>query len=194
MRRNVLIVTSLLILVAFNYSIYQKEDTKANGETAFLMLGPVDPRSLMQGDYMRLNYAIQSTQVPQGQAESGYIVVDLDEKKVASFKRFHAGEALVTGEKLVRYHSQYGSVRIVPDSFMFQEGHAEIYQRARYGVFKFDAKGRQLLVGLADAELKEITPDRAAVPPAGVPVPAPTPAPAAVAPTPAPAASETPRQ
>ena len=43
-------------------------------------------------------------------------------------------------------------IKIVPDSFFFQEGHRELYEDARYGVFQFDDRGRYLLVGLADGD------------------------------------------
>ncbi len=44
----------LLVLVAFNYSVYTKEKTLEAGTLVLLELAPVDPRSLMQGDYMVL--------------------------------------------------------------------------------------------------------------------------------------------
>ena len=39
-------------------SIVAKERIKTNGERIFLALAPVDPRSLMQGDYMALRFEI----------------------------------------------------------------------------------------------------------------------------------------
>lgn len=181
MKKIILVIAAALMFVAFNYSIYQKEQTKANGETVFLQLAPVDPRSMMQGDYMALRYAIENEKVPPERTTGGYMVIGLDDKKVATFKRFHEGEALAAGEKLLHYNVRYGRVNVVPDSFMFQEGHAALYQGARYGVFKFDAGGKYILVGLADAELKEIKPEDApkkAEPAAAVPAPAAPPAPA----------------
>ena len=41
----------LLILLAVNWSIYKQEQVLAQGKTVLLKLAPVDPRSLMQGDY-----------------------------------------------------------------------------------------------------------------------------------------------
>src|SRR5205814_1169989 len=43
---------ALLVLGAVNYSIVAKESIKANGEAIYLDLTPIDPRSLVQGDYM----------------------------------------------------------------------------------------------------------------------------------------------
>ena len=41
-----------------NYKVQQFEDVLATGKPVVLKIAPVDPRSLMQGDYMVLNYAI----------------------------------------------------------------------------------------------------------------------------------------
>ena len=154
-RRSVIVVAlTIVILVLFNISIYDREQTIANGETLFLELAPVDPRSLMQGDYMRLRYAIERT-APVDRLEDherrGYLVIRANSAKVAQFFRFHDGEPLNPNEKLVRFHKQYNQIRIVPDAFFFQEGHAALYDAARYGAFRFDDRGRHVLVGLADA-------------------------------------------
>lgn len=158
MKKKILIISTLLVFAAFNYSIYQKEQIKAKGETVLLKLAPADPRSLMQGDYMRLRYAIEGTQNHQPLNKRGYLVVGLDQNKVATFKRFYDGGELTADERLLHYHNLYGRVRIVPDSFMFQEGHAEQYEHAKYGVFKFDTKGDHILVGLADDKFQVIQP------------------------------------
>ena len=139
-------------------SIYQKEQIKAHGETVFLKLAPVDPRSLIQGDYMQLRYAIERDGFKRSEAARGYIVLSIDQKGIGSFKRFFEGEALAPNEKLMRYHKEYSGIRIVPYSFMFQEGHAKFYAKAAYGIFKFDSSSNHILVGLADDQLREIKP------------------------------------
>lgn len=153
-----MIALSVFIFGALNYGIYDKQKIKDNGETVLLELAPVDPRSLMQGDYMQLRYAIERV-VPREERRAwpkrGYMVVHPDENNVAQFVRFHSGEQLENQEKLLRFHIKY-DLRIVPDSFLFQEGHAEYYEDAKYGVFKFDNNGKHLLVGLADKNRKEI--------------------------------------
>ena len=86
-----------------------------------------------------------------------------DQHKVARFVRFHSGEALRPGEKLLRFHvlppyiPEKRALRIVPDSFLFQEGHAARYQNARYGVFKFAGADEYLLTGLAAEDRRPIT-------------------------------------
>ena len=153
-RSTVAVALTIAILALFNLSIYDREQTISNGETLFLELAPVDPRSLMQGDYMQLRYAVER-EAPadrlQDHERRGYLVIRGDSNSVARFVRFHYGEELEPNEKLLRFHRQFNRVRIVPDAFFFQEGHAVFYDGARYGVFRFDDRGRHVLVGLADA-------------------------------------------
>jgi|WetSurMetagenome_2_1015567.scaffolds.fasta_scaffold07101_6 uncharacterized membrane-anchored protein len=159
-RETVLVVSSVIILIILNFAIFQKEIIKNQGDTVFLALAPVDPRSLMQGDYMALRYDIERkiTAFPD-QFLYGYVVIELEQNKVGSFKRFYQqGESLAENEKLLRYHREHSNMRIVPNAFFFQEGHAQIYQNAKYGEFKFDKSGNHLLIGLADKDLKSIQP------------------------------------
>lgn len=108
---------------------------------------------------MRLRYDIERSPKTQAKKKRGDMVVAIDQNKVGSFRRFYEGEPLAPDEKRLHFHQQYGNIRIVPDSFMFQEGHAKFYERAKYGVFKFDDKGSHILVGLADDKLKILRPD-----------------------------------
>ena len=166
MRVKILLAWSALVLAVLNYGIYAKEQIKARGETLLLELAPAGPRSLMQGDYMRLAYQIEGAapieRLAAGQ-KRGYLVLRADQHKVARFVRFHSGEALSPGEKLLRFHVLLPEIpekrvlRIVPDSFLFQEGHAARYQNARYGVFKFAGANEYLLTGLATEDRRPLT-------------------------------------
>ncbi|MFZ2755004.1 MAG: GDYXXLXY domain-containing protein [Lysobacteraceae bacterium] len=48
----------LLALVVVNHGIVQRERILSDGRVLLLELQPVDPRSLMQGDYMALRFAV----------------------------------------------------------------------------------------------------------------------------------------
>lgn len=160
MRSKVMIGLAVLIFGALNYGIYEKQEIIEKGEVVLLELAPVDPRSLMQGDYMSLRYAIERSEAVNAQKadqeKRGYMVIKTDENNVAQFLRFHADEDLQAGERLLRFHKEYNRVTIVPDSFLFQEGHAKHYENAKYGVFKFDENDKRLLVGLANEDRKTI--------------------------------------
>lgn len=160
MSRNIfVIVVGVVILVALNGAIFEKEQLKKNGDTVLLALAPVDPRSLMQGDYMALRYEIERRAPLSNEYSSGYLVVTLDQNKVGSFKRFYQdGETLTNDEKLLRYRPKRSSIQIAPNAFFFQEGQGKLYQKARYGEFKVDQSGNHLLVGLVDEHFKRIEP------------------------------------
>ena len=119
----------------------------------------MDPRSLMQGDYMRLAWALERRPITLAGA-TGVLVLALDDRRVGSFRRLAGAEPPGPGERLFQVgRSPFGaSVRVEPHSFLFQEGHADHYARARYGIFRVDKGGRHLLVGLADANAEKIDP------------------------------------
>jgi len=148
---------ALVVLAAINFLIIKKEDTLANGRTMLLRLAPLDPRSLIQGDYMELRYAIVRD-VPRAQLQKdrGYLVVSLDANHVAKFVRVHQGETLEQGEYLLFYRNR-GEVRLGAESFMFHEGDAKLYERARYGELKVDGSGASVLVGLCGEDFRPLS-------------------------------------
>lgn len=161
MRTKIIIVLAFFVLAILNYGIYEKEQIKKKGEIIFLKLAPADPRSLIQGDYMRFGYTIESeilSEARDNHQKRGYVVVRPDKNNVGQFVRIYQNEKLAADEKLFRYYNQIYSIRIVPDSFLFQEGQAKFYQEAKYGIFKFSGQKDYLLVGLANADRKEIRP------------------------------------
>lgn len=161
MRAKIMILLLLPILAFLNYGIYEKEQIKKHGETLLLELAPADPRSLIQGDYVHLRYAIELSALANESTppqKRGYMVIRPNEDNVAQFVRFYKGEDLSKGEKLLFFHYKYNQVLIEPDSFLFQEGHAKHYENAKYGVFKFNDSGKHLLVNLADENREIISP------------------------------------
>ena len=151
----------LAVLVA-NGAIWQKENLIAHGTQVFVPLAPVDPRSLMQGDYMRLNFAaINDTTLPllaDLRGKRPYLVVKRDPRGVARVVRLHTADiALVTDEMLLELTPKDGRWVVVTDAWFFKEGDAALWQTAKFGEFRVLPDGRALLVGMADANLKAIT-------------------------------------
>lgn len=153
MNRTSLILPGLVLALAVpTYGVVQKERLLAGGATVLLELAPVDPRSLIQGDYMRLNYAITRRIEEQASwPRDGAIVVTLDVSGVATFVRRHDASPLQPGEHVLRYRKRDGRVRVATDAFYFQEGSASRYVRARYGELKVDSEGNSVLVGMRDS-------------------------------------------
>ena len=152
--KRVLVAGGLLLALTLpNVAIWQKERTVASGTPMLLELAPVDPRSLMQGDYMRLDYAIaRSIDDRKGWPRDGLLVVSLDSTGVARFVRRHDKYVpLGTGERLLRYRLRDNRVRVGSNAFHFQEGRADRFARARFGELRVDAQGTSVLVGLRDA-------------------------------------------
>jgi len=151
----IIIVINLIGLLAyFNYSISQKEKILNEGELVLIKLAPVDPRSLMQGDYMRLTYGIGQDINLDSLPKRGYVVLQIDNKQVGSSIRFQQDlEPLNKGEYLIEYtRPESWNLNIGAESYFFEEGTGERYEKAEYGGLKIDEKGNSLLVGLYDKD------------------------------------------
>jgi uncharacterized membrane-anchored protein len=155
----------LLVLGAANHAVWRHEQTLAQGQVMYLRLAPVDPRSLMQGDYMALDFALGGGGLPDTAPHHGRLVMKLDDRKVAQYVRLHQGEALERGEALLEYRLRdRRRPFIVTDAWFFQEGHGERYQRASFGELRVRDDGQALLVALADAGLNRMGASRYADP------------------------------
>jgi uncharacterized membrane-anchored protein len=152
MQRALFLVGLVLAVGVPLAQIALKEQVLQGGQLVLLELAPVDPRSLIQGDYMRLNYAINNElRGNESWPQDGHVVVKLDENQVAKFVRRDAGESLGPGEHRIRYRRRSRGFRIGTDAFYFQEGHASRYESAKYGEVRLAGSGESVLVGLRDA-------------------------------------------
>ena len=155
----------LLTLLVANGAIWQKENLIAQGTKVFVPLAPVDPRSLMQGDYMRLNFTVINDNTLPLLADLGgkrpHMVMKLDPRGVASAVRLHKADvALAADEMLLELTPKDGRWVVVTDAWFFKEGDAALWQSAKFGEFRVLPDGRALLVGMADADLKAIAASR----------------------------------
>ena len=148
---------TVLILAAMNGLIVQKEALKSSGQIMFLQLAPRDPRSLMMGDYMALNYDI-SNQASSSARGNGTLVIRVDDKKVGTFVGVYNGTPLKPDERLLRFRERSGVIQVGPPAYYFQEGRGAAYSGAKYGELHVASDGDCLLVGLCDAELKPLGP------------------------------------
>jgi uncharacterized membrane-anchored protein len=162
-RGAVALLAAVAALAAVNFSIAAKERLLANGRIVYLELAPVDPRSLMQGDYMQLNYRIAdeiARLLPESAQGDGRVVVTLDPRSVAAFARLEqaAGEAgpLAENEARLRYRVRAGRLKFASDAYFFQEGTAAAYESARYGGYRVAGDGDLLLTSLHDEHLNRL--------------------------------------
>ena len=155
MRHGLAALFLLVIILVINCLIVRKELLLSEGKPMLLQLAPRDPRSLMQGDYMVLRYAI-AREAPIGRLDaSGCLVVTVDGQQMARFARVHDGEPLAANEALLMYRNRNG-LRIGTETFMFQEGDAARYSSARYGELRVAPNGECILVGLRGEDLKPL--------------------------------------
>ena len=166
MRSAIAAIWCVLALAAVDLSVAQKERLLAEGKIVYLELLPVDPRSLMQGDYMVLRFkvAAEAQRVLPGPAGSsleraaqtgdGRIVVALDERSVGRFQRIDDGQPLAANEVRLRYRVRNGTLKFATNAFFFQEGHAQDYRGARFGQLRVAPDGELLLQALRDEQLK----------------------------------------
>lgn len=165
MKRWILVAWVLSLGVAMA-GIVGKERLLAKGNVIFLKLAPVDPRSLMQGDYMALHFAVgdaiaraREDENKAGMAvNSGVAVVHVDARGEATFVRLHQGEPLAAGEALLRFQqrpARWGraQTQVSTDAYFFEEGQAKRYEAAQFGEFRVSVAGEAVLVGLRGQDL-----------------------------------------
>ena len=154
----VIIVNLIVVLIFFNLSVVKKENILSDGKLILLELAPVDPRSLMQGDYMDLRYAIGDDVKYVKNLKRGFLVVELQENGVAERRRVQEKVTkLNKNEYLIEFNKrEWSGIQIGAESFFFQEGDAEKYEKAKYGGLKVDNKGNSVLIGLYDENRKKI--------------------------------------
>lgn len=173
MRSAVAAIACLAILALVDLSIAAKERQLESGRVVYLELAPVDPRSLMQGDYMALRFRIANdARALMRRSDSpgsrgffgrgdlatadGRIVAAVDQRAIGSYRRLDDGRPLAADELVLRYRVREGAVKFATNAFFFQEGTGARYQRARYGEFRVAPDGELLLTGLRGGELEPL--------------------------------------
>ncbi len=162
--RAVLVLGWLVVMLVAGFAIVGHERTLREGEFVLLELTPVDPRSLMQGDFMRLGYAIDrqlATQQRQRDPEAlpPLVHIVVDEQRRGRFLQVADWPAQEPEVLTLRLRRQSGQYSVGPDAFFFQEGTAERYEPARWGGFRVAANGHAILVSLHDEALEKLGTD-----------------------------------
>ncbi len=161
MRKAIVLIAGLLILIGVTTAISRKEQLLVSGRVVFLELAPVDPRSLMQGDYLALNFRIANEAFgfrtdKRVLPNDGRVVLSVEENGVAKFKRLDNATPLAANEVVMQYRIRDDRAKFATNAFFFQEGHAQDYAKARYGEFRVAASGECILTGLRDENLVQL--------------------------------------
>lgn len=173
-----LVAGVLMVLAVANTGIYQREKILSAGQRVVLALAPVDPRSLIQGDYMRLRFevadevrtALEQVPGPVRQeiesSQDGLLVLRPDSSGVHRLQEVLPGggklmetglvadddsrATLQDGDVLLAFRLRDGRAHVVTDAWFFTEGQAHHFEQARYGEFRVDNDGTGLLVNMLD--------------------------------------------
>ncbi|GLS06303.1 hypothetical protein GCM10007860_34810 [Chitiniphilus shinanonensis] len=153
--------------------VTRHERLLASGKPVLLALRPVDPRSLMQGDYMALDYdvtqavtrTVNAEPAPLGllrQGETLYAFLAVDAQGVGRVVRIGTAPSMARpGELALRLRWQQsspiwfmrwaGGNAVLPShSYFFAEGEGGYYAKARYAIWRVGDDGDALLEALAD--------------------------------------------
>ena len=149
-RSKIFLLGFAIILLFVNSQIYVKEKQIAEGHVVLLKLAPVDPRSLMQGDYMILNYELAG-QIPEDQS-SGLVYLKVDSRGLVESFRLTSESGTVP----LRFRFHQGRAVFGIESYLFQEGMAEIYQEAKYSELRVTKKGVAHLIRLLDDDFRPL--------------------------------------
>jgi len=178
---TIALCTLFFILFPLNYKVWQFEDVLATGKPVVLEIAPVDPRSLMQGDYMSLSYAILTdlTDIRAQLNESNTEVETSDDDDVMQKQRPKRLYALIHQNEqgiatLCRVESRIptdffdcvpnvylpinnaGRMPKLPSQeYFFAEGKGQYYAQAEYAEYRFK-DGILLLARLLDKDLKPL--------------------------------------
>jgi uncharacterized membrane-anchored protein len=158
MRRLIALLAGLAILAVVNTTVWQREQLLAAGRVVLLELAPVDPRSLMQGDYMALRFQVATDafggREPDRPVADGRLVLRVDTRGVGTFARIDDGTPIGADEVAIRFRVRAGTPKLATNAFFFEEGTADRYDAARYGEFRVDAAGEAILTGLRGENLE----------------------------------------
>jgi uncharacterized membrane-anchored protein len=171
MRSAVALIACACMLGLVNWSVAQKERLLDGGRIVLVELAPLDPRSLMQGDYMALQFGIandtraalmKARSEVDSQAQStlaaadGRIVARLDANGVATYARQDDAKPLSENEVYLRYRVRQREIRFATNAYFFEEGTAKRYEAAQYGELRVAPDGELLLTGLRGKDFKPL--------------------------------------
>jgi uncharacterized membrane-anchored protein len=134
------------------WTVWNHEHTLAQGKSVLIALAPVDPRSLMQGDYMALRFAIDG----ELNDDARYAYLAIDPEGRATLQK--TGNALPPPEGLLamRLRKHQGGLTIGPNAFFFQEGKGGQFDAAKWGEFHVAPDGKSLLTHLRNEKLERL--------------------------------------
>jgi uncharacterized membrane-anchored protein len=170
MKKYFSLILTLATILFFAGLVAKNEWHLHHSKSIFIQLKPVDPRSILQGDYMALAYELnlQSLKALSGSESEALdqaifnhatvpakVILDSQNRVVRTILDINnsfAGQSLILKNPENRLQALYPASR----SFLFAEGLAECYQKAKYAEFKVNEKGEASLFDLRGEELQPL--------------------------------------
>lgn len=150
-------INLVAVLSYFGMEIAHKEDLLKHGTQVYLKLRPTDPRSLMQGDYMRLRFAI-TDKIPYADTRDSrregkgimYAIVSVpDGEYIRTQMDF---EGIAPGEVAIKIFSKNYGYYLSSENYFFEEGTGLLYNNAKYALVVVDDEGNIYIKNLCDKD------------------------------------------
>ena len=170
MKKYFSLILALVTILFFAGLVAKNEWYLRHSKSIFIELKPVDPRSILQGDYMALAYEL-NLQSLKALAESesdaldqvifnhssipAKVILDSQNRVVRTIldiNNSYAGQRLILKNPENRFQALYPASR----SFLFAEGLAQCYEKAKYAEFKVNPKGEAILFDLRGEQLQPL--------------------------------------
>lgn len=156
LRNKQKLLVMLLIFVQLGYIGVQatlNEQLLSNGTSVKLSLEPLDPRSMLQGDYVRLRYEITNPDSLDERTNETYsqkkiqVVLKRGKDGLHHFARMYDGEVLQEDEVLINgITSGYGTIHYGIESYFIPEGTGqEVQNESRYAYVRISKNGNAIL-------------------------------------------------
>lgn len=157
MKKIFVVLNLLLLMIVFGYSVI-KEEKNLKKATFYIKTVPVDPRSLIQGDYMVLNYDIaESARMEIGNIRKGYIRIKMNDLKIAEFIRIDEEYLPPSNNEIsIQFQKNGSNIDIGVNSYLFQEGTGNKFQKAQYAEVIELKNGKLRLKNLLDKNFIKI--------------------------------------
>ena len=154
LKRIAPLIIVLLSLVVFSVIMMKHEVHLASGYPMYAKLAPLDPRSILQGDYMQLRYDLGlSDEGEPTDLHRATVYVATDSRGVIMSSRWQADG---THDRPLELQGGQWLWHPAVDSFMFAEGLADCYGQAKFAKLSVTDDGQAMLTDLVGEDLVDL--------------------------------------
>lgn len=150
-----IVVIQIFILLVI---IFQKESILRNGTDIVLKVEPVDPRSILQGDYVQLSYNISESKSLKDNSNQVFVLLEKNEKGIYEVAAIYddkqeAKQHLKKDQVLITGKTYGETITYGIEHFFVEEGKGEeVEADAKYAKVRVGANGDAILLELTSKE------------------------------------------